>query len=91
MRNNVSHVYKKKRRNYSNRKVLCYVYDFYVLSKINICEKGARKAKIINLKGLTSTQKYSERRYFRAVHIFASFAFIKCPRKYVHRENNFGI
>ena len=33
--------------------------------------------------------EYCERRYFRAVHIFVLFAFMKCPRKYVNREINF--
>ena len=33
--------------------------------------------------------RYCECRNFRAIHIFALFAFLKYPQKYVHRENNF--
>ena len=35
------------------------------------------------------TYSYCERRYFRAVHIFAKFAFLKYLRKNVHLENYF--
>ena len=34
----------------------------------------------------TDGLQYCERRYFRAVHIFALFAFIKYPRKYEYRK-----
>ena len=38
-----------------------------------------------------SVKDYCERRYFRAVHIFTKFAFLKYPRNYVHIENYFYI
>ena len=45
---------------------------------------------LCDLTGLHN-MKYCESRNFRAVHIFALFAFSENPRKYVQRENNLYI